>query len=119
MLELPQARETRDPQFPEKTWMMAPDVLRLLPTPLNVTVALVAVGVKVYHTSSSAVPEQTVGTPLSDANHTVPALPVPIARASALAQLSLAGGCAACVTQISKLAVPAPEGSVPTLEILT
>jgi hypothetical protein len=98
---------------------MAPEVLRLDPIPLKVIVALVADGENVYHTSSSGVPEQTVGTPLSEAIHTVPLLPVPMVRASAFKQSSLAGGCGACVTQISKFAVPDPDGSLPTFDTLT
>jgi hypothetical protein len=93
--ELPHAIDVNDPQLPEKTWIIAPEVVRLDPIALKVTVALVAVGENVYHTSSSGVPVQTVGIPLSLASHTVPAFPVPIVRASALAQSSLAGGCGA------------------------
>jgi len=73
---------------------MAPEELRSGPIELNVTVALVAVAVNLYHTSSSGFPvAQPVGIPLLvDAVHTVPELfVVPAVSVVAPEQSSLEG----------------------------
>ena len=94
-LVYPQAKELRAPQEPENNCTIAPELVRLLPMLLSVTVALVELAVNLYHTSSSGVPEaQAVGILLlAVAAHTVPdEFVVPIVSVVAPEQSSLEGG---------------------------
>ena len=94
-LVYPQAKEVRAPQEPENNCTIAPELVRLLPMLLNITVALVELAVNLYHTSSSGVPEaQPADIPLlAVAAHTVPEeFVVPIVNDIAPEHSSFEGG---------------------------
>ena len=95
VVPIPQPIDCNDPQAPENSWNLAPDVLRLTPILLTVMVWSVEVVTKRYQTSSSALPVQgATATPELVAFCTVPAvLTHEVAEVSrtAAAQLSFAG----------------------------
>jgi hypothetical protein len=93
---LPQALETSDPQEPEKSCSIAPELIRLEPILLRVTVTdCVEAIVNINHESSSGLPvAQSTGMPaLADILLTVPVVFVtPTVKAVALAHSSLVTG---------------------------
>jgi hypothetical protein len=70
----PHTIEVNEPQVPENTWIIAPEVLRLVPIELNPTLKFAPETVMLYQTSSSGVPvAHPVGIPeLALAAQTVP-----------------------------------------------
>src|SRR5438270_13223634 len=99
--------DVSEPQEPEKSCTSAPEVLRLVPRPLNVTVALEDVAVNLYHTSSSGVPAQDAEMPLLPANQTVPeTLAPPTVMEEAPLQSSLLGGAFNVMLKAEPVAVP-------------
>ena len=93
---VPQAREVKLPQVPENNSILVPEELRFAPRPLNVIVVTGCTAVKLYHTSSSAVPPHD-GTAIPElvAPMTVPAVFEQVVlevNDIAPLQLSFAGG---------------------------
>ena len=92
---MPQATEVRDPQLPENSCILVPEVLRFEAIEESVTVALVLGAVYLYQTSSSGVPvaHPTGILALAEAFHTVPAVfATPLVSEIAPLQSSFAGG---------------------------
>ena len=115
---LPQAIDVNEPHVPENTWIIAPDVFRLVPTALNATLKLDPVAVILYQTSSSGVPvAHPTGIPeLALAAQTVPdELVTPLVNEVAPEHSSFPGN-GLYVTQISK--VHLLEGVVFGLEVV-
>ena len=105
---VPQAMEVKLPQVPENSSILVPEELRFAPSPLNEIVVTGCTAVKLYHTSSSAVPPHE-GTAIPEllAPITVPVVFEQVVfevKDIAPLQLSLAGA-TTWVTQILKLPV--------------
>ena len=94
-LVVPQATEDSEPQPPEKSWTLAPDAFRSVPTDYRGTPTVAAYALVIeYQTSSSGFPvaHATGILLLAVAAQTVPEAADPLERAVAAEHSSLAGG---------------------------
>jgi len=108
---IPQETEVKDPQLPENSCSLAPEVFNSLPIADRETVKLLPAGANLYHTSSSGLPvAQPAETPeLALANHTVPeVLATPLERLMAPEHSSLTGGAVAVAVILNAEPAAAP-----------